>query len=157
LKRLYLKDPYAQVALGDIVVNSVWKIVFVYLFLAVLAWGLWASSAGRRLLWALVVVVIPIAFFAIVLFEPSGSERYMPGYAMGLVATAWVLRDAALPQWNRLVIWMLLPAMIVANIPVYRAGRSMGQFSPDIERIRVIKPVLRPNSRVMVLSIRDGI
>lgn len=156
LKRLYLKDPYAQAALRD-VLNTVWKILLVYLFLVVLAWKLWTSRVGRRLLWPLLFVAIPIAFFAIALFEPSGSERYMPGYAMGLVATAWALRDSPVPQWDRAMLWILLPAMLVVNLPAYRVGSGMEQFSPDIARIRVIKAALRPNSRVMVLSFRDGI
>jgi len=156
IKRYLFGDPYARTSLVDVVGASLWKIALVHAVLALTVWGLAATAGGRRLLLPLFASAAAVLAFALA-YEAGSSERYLPLYPILIVAAAYLCRDFSWRRPPQAALAVLLAAMICVNLPSFALATARRQFEGDIERIETARQVLRPASRVVVLSFRDGI
>lgn len=78
LKRFLLRDPYNPVNILELIPVTLSRIGAAYvLYASVVGLGM-LSKRARPLLMALLLAAVPMLFFALVLFEPSASERFLP-------------------------------------------------------------------------------
>jgi len=99
LKRFVLKDPYAPVSITGLLRLSVVKMIAFYGALVLL---LYALSRTRRGRWTLAFLCLTAGInilFAVVLFEPSGVERYMPSFPFLWLAVAMALETGPPVEW----------------------------------------------------------
>jgi hypothetical protein len=156
IKRYLFDDPYARTTLVDVVEASLWKIVLVHAALVLTLWGLAASPGGRRLLLPLGVSAAAVLAFALA-YEAGSGERYLPLYPILILAVAYLGRDFSWRRPSRAALALLLVAMVGVNVPSYALATARQQFEGDIRRIETTREILRPGSRVVLLSFRDGI
>lgn len=158
LKRFVFKDPYAPVSLSDLIRLSLWKLAIVYLALFALLVQLWLSREKGWLL-ALAITSAPALFFILVLFEPSGHERYFAIFTVLFLAAASVIGgDVHRPK--RILqgmLALLLIALVPANAKSYFELRRSAEMTAALNRIQGLRQVLTPHSIVVVLSFRDGL
>lgn len=157
LKRLYLGDVYAPVTGVDLLSLSWWKLFVFYAWLGFLARALWRSVEGRRMLLLQVAAWGPALMFAAFVFEPSSRERFLPAFPFLVLAAAFVTDRCSDRKWKRLAAVFPLLLGVVVNVSALTTFRSQREFARDVGRIESLKPVLAPESRVVVLSLRDGI
>lgn len=78
LKRFLLRDPYNPVSIPALMPVTLSRIGAAYvLFASAIGLGV-LSRRARPLLTGLALTVVPLFLFAIFLFEPSASERFLP-------------------------------------------------------------------------------
>jgi hypothetical protein len=99
LKRFVLKDPYAPVTITDLLRLSVFKMAIFYGALFLLLYALSRTQRGRWTLSFLFLTAGINIFFAVVLFEPSGVERYMPSFPFLWLAVAMALETGRRTEW----------------------------------------------------------
>lgn len=156
IKRYLFGDPYARTALVDVVQAGLWKIALVHATLGLALWGLATSARGRRLLLPLGASAAAVLAFALA-YEAGSAERYLPLYPILILAAAFLCRDFS---WRRpacAALAALFVAMIGVNLPSFALATARQQFEGDIQRIETAGQALRPASRVVLLSFRDGI
>jgi hypothetical protein len=156
IKRYFFGDPYAQTTLLDVVEASLWKIALVHAMLALSVWGLAATAAGRRLLLPLAASAAAVLAFALG-YEAGSAERYLPIYPILIVVVGFLCRDFSWRRPTRAGLAVLLAAMVCVNLPSFALVTARQQFDGDIRRIETARQRLRPASRVVLLSFRDGI
>jgi hypothetical protein len=156
IKRYLFGDPYARTTLLDLVQASLWKIVLVYVVLGLTLLALATSAAGRKLLLPLAASAAAVLAFALA-YEAGSAERYLPFYPILILVTAYLCRDFSWRRPAQMSLAVLLAAMICVNVPNYALATARQQFAGDIQRIETTKGILRPGSRVVLLSFRDGI
>ncbi len=114
LKRFVFHDPYNPVSAAKLIGYSLWKIACFYVFNAAVFWLAWRSRAGRGTLAPLAMVIFPNLFAAIVVFEPSSPERYLPVLPFLMLTVAAGLANPRAPRlaWAVVCLFTLaLPAM----------------------------------------------
>lgn len=156
IKRYLFGDPYAHTTLVDVVRASLWKIALVYAVLGLTVWGLAASAGGRRLLLPLGASAAAVLAFSLA-YEAGSAERYLPLYPILMLVAAYLCRDFSWRRPTRGALAVLLVAMLGVNLPHYALATARQQFEGDIRRIETAREMLRPGSRVVLLSFRDGI
>jgi hypothetical protein len=158
LKRFVFKDPYAPVSVLDLLRLSVWKLCLVYAALLALVLQLWFSRE-KGLLIGLAIAAAPVLYFILVLFEPSGHERYFAVFAVLFLALACVVGGSVENPKRPLVavLLLLLVALPPANTKSYIDFRHSDDMAMALQRILALRSVLTPNSVAVVLSFRDGI
>jgi hypothetical protein len=156
IKRYLFGDPYARTTLVDLAEASLWKILLVYAVGGLTLAGLAVSPGGRKLLLPLAASAAAVLAFALT-YEAGSAERYLPFYPILILVTAYLCRDFSWRRPTQAALAFLLAAMVCVNVPNYALATARQQFEGDIERIETTKQILRPGSRVVLLSFRDGI
>jgi hypothetical protein len=156
-KRFLFRDPYVHVGIYDVLLGSLPKLTLFYGGLVFMAATLLRSALGRRLLFLTLAALLPVAFFAVFLFEPSSIERFMPVLPFFFLAMAFQLSDL----WRGLP-WrfaaLALPALIVfTGLGFHRNGRVEKEWSPTVERIQSAEKALPTGSIVVLLDNADPI
>jgi hypothetical protein len=140
----------------DIAGASLWKIVLVHFVLGLTLWGLASSPGGRKLLLPLGASAAAVLTFALA-YEAGSAERYLPIYPILILVAAFLCRDFSWRSPTQAALAVLFVAMVCVNLPNYALATARQQFEGDIRRIETTKEILRPGSRVVLLSFRDGI
>jgi hypothetical protein len=156
IKRYLFGDPYARTSLVDVVQAGLWKIALVHAALGLALWGLATSARGRGLLLPLGASSAAVLTFALA-YEAGSAERYLPLYPILILAAAFLCRDFS---WRRpacAALAAIFVAMLGVNLPSFALATARQQFEGDIRRIETASQALRPASRVVLLSFRDGI
>ena len=156
IKRYFLGDPYARTTLLDVVEASLWKIALVHVVLGLSVWGLAMTAAGRRLLLPLGASAAAVLAFALG-YEAGSAERYLPIYPILILSIAFLCRDFSWRRPTRVGLAVLLASMVCVNLPSFAVVTARQKFDGDIRRIETARQRLRPGSRVVLLSFRDGI
>ncbi len=156
IKRYFFGDPYAHTTLVDVVEASLWKIALVDAVLALTLWGLAATAGGRRLLLPLGASAAAVLAFALG-YEAGSAERYLPIYPILILSAAYLCRDFSWRRPTRACLAVLLAAIVCVNLPSFALSTARQKFGGDIRRIEAAQQTLRPGSRVVLLSFRDGI
>jgi hypothetical protein len=91
LKRYVLRDPFQSLDLWDLLLRSAWKLAAFYAFIAATLWMASGSVRGRRSLATTAIAGAPLLLFALVLFEPSSPERFLPvlPFLLLTIAVSW--------------------------------------------------------------------
>lgn len=154
LKRVLLPAPGDRVGLADIA-RAVWKLVAVYLVLAVLALRLRTSDWGRRMLVCLGAVSVPIVVFAAFLFDPSPPERYLGIFPLLFAAIGLVLAREPLARASRIVLLLFMGAMLAANSWAMWRFRAEPGEANTIARLESVNRQAAANDLILVPSFQD--
>jgi hypothetical protein len=154
-KRYLRHDPYSPVTLMDIVSASLWKLASFYLFIACLLRELLRKRCG----WPLLVsaaVVIPVVFFAIVVFEPGSPERYLPILPFLVIAISWVLRDFPVSRsFTQTAIAMFLVCVILTNGYAFAGWRTNVMNKTSLARVADLRIRMKPAGTAMITTNQD--
>lgn len=157
LKRFATRDPYAPVGAFDLLFTGVWKILLFYVGLAALIWTLLRDKDARPVRLAFLLSGGLLVFFAVVVFEPGQSERWMPLFAVLLAAVAFVFRSRETLRLSALPLAAMLAVVWVSNVAAHATRGEPGPDSPAVARVDQLMPLVAPNSTVCLLSFRDEI
>jgi hypothetical protein len=157
LKRLVLKDPYNPIGVRDVLHTSLWKLGVFYAGMAWLVWVLFRQSDGWIALLPFLLNAGLMLFLGVVLFEPGAPERWMPGYPVLLAAVAFAFRGPRRLSVRTIPLAAFLAVIAVNNLAAYATPGEPGADNPTVSRVLALKPVLRPNSIVTLISLNDGI
>ncbi len=154
MKRFTLGDPYAPVSKLSLIQSGIWKVILVFVALAVV----FVTLARRRETWPALAVLlagfVPTLAFAVLLFETSEPARYEPAYPALLVAVCAVL---LLPSTIRFPRWFLagfLAVLAIVNLKAYTWDlRSTASTVTD--RARLVHECTAPNGIALLVSYRD--
>jgi hypothetical protein len=156
LKRYFFKDPYNPATLWDIFAGLGFRLAAFYLAMA----GLVLALGARRMLWSALGIwlsaLTPFLFFAVVLFEPSSPERFLP--TLPFLALALT---AAFAQWARPWRLALLTGLVVcplaANLPVFADPETRLRRNATLARIQALEQAISAPALVVVLTFRDDL
>lgn len=158
LKRFLRHDPYARVGVGDVLLfGGVWKYAAFYLFLAALFFELWRRLRSGWPLILLLAVAGPMVFFAVVLFEPSSPERFLPVLPFLVLVTGYIFRRAAAgPRFTRTMIALFLLALVANNMYSAAAPRMAREDRISWSRIAGIRHAINPARLVVLVTNQDS-
>lgn len=157
-KRYLWHDPYAPVTLGGIISASLWKLAAFYLFVACLLYELMRRPRSGWMLLVFCAGVAPIIFFAVVIFEPSSPERFLPAFPFLVMALAWILRDVpARPRVTQLFIGAFLVVVILTNGYSFAAPRVDAENSAQLARVADLRARLTAAGMAMVTTNQDDL
>jgi len=160
LKRFTFKDPYNPVSAAVIVRLMLWKIGLFYAFLAAVAVLAWTSARTRPVLILAAFAGLPLLAFAVLLFEPSSPERFLPVLPFLLLAVAAAWAVAPTPgmktKWLRGVIVVFVLALPVMNWPGFA-----GSFSPESRqahaRLDDLRKSAQPDDVLVTINLQDPV
>ncbi len=157
LKRFTFHDPYNPVSAAAIVRLTLWKIGFFYVFVVSLAALAWSSPRSRPVLALAALAGLPLLLFAVLLFEPSSPERFMPALPFLLLALAagWT-SPAPLAKWLRAIIWVFIVALPVMNWPSF-AGSFSEESRRTHARLDDIRKVAGPEDVLVTVNLQDPV
>ena len=121
LKRFTFHDPFHPVSAWDVARLSLWKLAVFYAFLFSVLIMAARAPRGRSALALLLIAGVPMLLFAIVLFEPSSPERFLPVLPFLLLACA--------AGWRGPLRWVA--GGVMAALPVINAPVFIEAFSPE--------------------------
>jgi hypothetical protein len=159
LYRRYLRrDPYAHTTMNDLVRASLWKIAAFYLFAAAFAYELLRRTQSG---WPLLLVLAgagPVLYFAVFVFEPGQSERYLPAFPFLIVALGWILRDL----WQRrrmtqIVIAGFLLCIVCGNGYSFAAPRVSREDRESLRRVAELRSHFTGTGVAVVVTNQDQI
>jgi hypothetical protein len=155
LKRYVFHDPYARVSLRQIVLApGTLKLLLFYLYGAAVLVVLW-NSGGRGTVALLAAAAAPVLLFAVFLFEPGGTERYLPAYPFFFLAAAGAL---VVPRY-RTVRWAMAVFLIAVwcggNIYAKASWRTAPAYRAFLDRMHALDERAQPESMVAVVNFWD--
>ncbi len=155
LKRWLFSDPYNHVRILTLGFNLGGKLAAFYLGLAAVVWVLWREH--RAMLLMLIAAGLPLLLFAIVLFEPSSPERFMPAFPFVCLAFATALERARRHVISTLCIAALLAGFSVLNLTANSGGRADSRLTDTRQRVSALNSQVRPGALVMVATFNDDL
>jgi hypothetical protein len=159
LYKRYLKhDPYAPVAITDLITASLWKILAFDFFLVCLLYELLRRSQSGWPLLLLLAGACPVIFFAVFLFEPSMPERYLPALSFLIISIGYVLRDLLKTRrTTQFIVAGFLACVVVNNAYTFAAPRISGQERSSWHRLAGLRDSLTNSDVVVVMTNQDEI
>jgi len=151
LKRYVLKDPYNTVSKWEILRVVVWKMAVAYACIASIVLIAFRSSRGRPFVWLYVICFGIYLFFAIALFEPSGSERLIPSLPFLLLCLAAAWNDVGKLKW---IPAACLIGMILINVPSYLSTWSAADRRIR-EQVADFRQVAGPNDLLVSVTFSE--
>ncbi len=157
LKRFVLHDPYAHVGTRELLQAGLGRIVLFYLAFVGLFWVIYRDKEARPLAISLSATWLILLFFAVVVFEPSQSERWMPGFASLVAGFAFVFRKGRPLRLGTGLLGLLLAVIWLNNFRAYASPAQPGMENPSVARLTLLKPEMRKNNMIALLSMQDDI
>lgn len=155
LKRWLFSDPYNPVHISTLVFSLGGKLAAFYLGLGAALWVLWKER--RAMLLMLVAAGFPLLLFAITLFEPSSSERFLPVFPFAYLAFAAVLERARRHVVPSACIVILLAGTTGFNLAGNRRTSAGARLTETRERIDALNRNVKPGALVMVVTFNDDL
>jgi hypothetical protein len=153
LKRWFFHDPYHPVHLPQLAGALLIKLLLFYTGMAALLLAL-LKRTGRFMLLTLLSAAVPVLFFAVFIFEPGSTSRYVPLLPFLYVAFAVALQISVRRRW----LFGTMAAVLVSIVMFNAASLNSNSFQ-ETQRIREQKRELeammaRP-ADVFVPTLRD--
>jgi hypothetical protein len=137
-----------------------WKLAVFYLGVAAMLWALFKRSTQGRdrrdLLIMFAGAALPLLAFAIVLFEPSSPERFMPLLPFAGIAIAAVLEDARYHLFASACVAILLVSSVVVNL-AQKETVGDARLAQAKARMEALNHVVQPGALVFVLTFNDDL
>jgi hypothetical protein len=152
-KRFLLHDPYNPVTPFDLLRLSLFKLL---LFYSLLVLVLKQLISNPKVFWMCLMSAIPVLAFAL-LWHGGDTERYLPLYPMFFVALAHSVDDNRTPAYFKWLAGSFLLVSIVSNFGATSSFFLNREQSQAEERIKEVLPLLKPNSRLVLVDIHDGL
>jgi len=119
LKRFMFGDPYAPVHKADLLFTGAWKVPLVVAAFACLLAGLARRREGWSALAVAVCGILPTFLFAVLVYDPSPSERYLAAYPALIFAVCALLRQSAGFRVTRFGLVVFTFALAAVNLKAY--------------------------------------
>jgi MFS family permease len=158
LKRYVFHDPYAPVTLADVLFTpGTLKVLLFYLFTGAMLAALWKDARSREVLFLLFAAAVPVLLFAVTLFEPGSTERYLPAYPFFFLAAARALEAGGPGRHVRR--WLgaafLIGVLCAGNIYAKAGPRAAGNYSAFLARKEVLDNRAPRDSMAAVINFWD--
>ena len=158
LKRYVVHDPYTPIGIGRVLLASgTIKLLLFYLYACALVWVLWNQPGGRGMLLLLAAGAVPVLLFAVTVFEPGSTERYLPAYPFFFLAAACAL--AAGDGAHRTLRWcmavFLIGVLCAGNFYAKADWRGAAAYRAFLERKNALEAQAQPESMVAVVNFWD--
>ena len=153
LKRWFFHDPYNPVHLLQLAGALLLKLLLFYAGVAALLWALWRET-GRGTLFVLLSAVVPALFFAVFVFEPGSTSRYVPLLPFLYIAAAVALRISA----RRPVVFGTIAAVLASVVVFNTVSLSRGSFQAAEEvreQVKALESAMDRPASVFVVTLRD--
>jgi hypothetical protein len=155
LKRWLFSDPYNPVSAWTVIPSLGVKLAVFYLGLGATAWVLWKQS--RPVLYMLVAAGLPLLLFAVVLFEPSSPERFLPLFPFAGLAFAAVLDKAGRHIVASACVAVLLAGSVVVNLEQQWKRAADARFRETTKRLQTLNNNVQPGALVFLVTFRDDL
>lgn len=155
LKRWLFSDPYNPVHISTLVFSLGGKLAAFYLALGAALWALWKDQ--RAMLFMLTAAGLPVLLFAIVIFEPSSSERFLPVFPFAFLVFAVVLDRSRRHVVASAFIAILLVGSTVLNLAEHGRMSAGAGRTETRKRIQALNSNVQPGALVWVVTIRDDL
>lgn len=152
LKRWFFHDPYNPVHLSQLAGALLLKLLLFYVGMGVLLLAL-LKREGRPTLAVLLSAVLPALFFAVFVFEPSSTSRYVPVLPFLYIAAAVAMRINA----RKPLIFGTL-AVVLASVAVWNAISLSSSFRAAEEvrgEVKGLESAMPRSADVFVTTLRD--
>jgi hypothetical protein len=157
LKRFLFHDPYSPVSAVGLFGYSLWKVAFFYFFLGCCAWLGWKSPAGRRALLLAALAGAPALLAAVVVFEPSSPERFLPflPFLLLAIAAGWnAARNSRSAWWARAGVVLFAAALPVVNLPGFTGGEN-GWRKQAAAQVTQLRAEAAPSDAVFTVTMAE--
>ncbi len=124
LKRWFFNDPYHPVTFGQLAGALLLKLALFYIGVAGLLYLLGRIRTPHRALAVLCGAAIPLLFFAIFIFEPGSTSRYLPVLPFLYVAAAIALQQSPKRTAAFWAVVLLFASAPVLNLMALGWGRA---------------------------------
>lgn len=156
-KQYIVHDVFNPVSLPELFRFALWKLIIFYLFLLSLVINLLSSTLGRRTLALLLLNALPVAVFAVFLFESGSIDRYLPLFPVLFLTLSVALGGDTSPPGTRYIALLFLVAATISNVSAMSTMVLNRQQEQVVARIRDLEPLLRPESRVVTINQQDEV
>jgi len=154
LKRRLFSDPYNPVATRTVAVRLGGKLAVFYLGFGALLWVLWREHRSTFLI--LAAAGFPLLFFAVIIFEPSAPERFMPAFPFVYLGIAAVLDNARRHMVAAGCIVVLLSGTVVVNLALTSSSAGV-RVAETKRRIQALDRSVQPGALICVLTMFDDL
>ena len=156
LKRWLFSDPFNPVKIFQMwTFRLALKLGAFYLALAATAWVLWKER------WPVLVMLlaasVPLLLFAIFLFEPSATERFIPVLAFAFLGFAVVLSAARRHLLAFACVAVLLGSMALYNLTDRWRPSANARIESVTQRIQALNRTVQPGALVFVVTFNDDL
>ena len=155
LKRFAFHDPYFPVTASGLIRHSLAKIGFFYVFVASAIVLAWQAKTSRLTLVPLLLAGVPSLFFAVVVFEPSSPERFLPVLPFLLITVAaglsCVSKPATLLRGAVYLFAILLPLM---NLSAFEPKFS-GAYRNALAQLTLIRQNAAPGDILATVTMSE--
>jgi 4-amino-4-deoxy-L-arabinose transferase-like glycosyltransferase len=158
LKRYVFHDPYTPISIGRVLfaVGTI-KVLLFYLYVGAVVLVLWNQPGGRGILLLLAAGAVPVLIFAVTLFEPGATERYLPVYPFLFLAAACALPAGGgsyrMLHWGMVV--FLIGVLCAGNFYAKAGWRGAAAYRAFLARKNAIEAQAQPESMVAVINFWD--
>jgi hypothetical protein len=153
LKRWFFHDPYNPVHIPQLAGALLLKLLLFYVGIAVLLLALLKKN-GRPTLLVLLCAAVPALFFAVFVFEPGSTSRYVPVLPFLYIAAAIALNI----NGRRPLIFGALTA-VLATVVMFNAvslGKGSFQAAEEVRgEVRGLDNAMSRSANVFVVTLRD--
>jgi hypothetical protein len=157
-KRFLIRDPYAPVALRDLVKASLWKIAAFFLFAICFFYELLRRHVSALPLLIFLAVGGPVMVFAVYLFEPGSPERYLPMLPFLVMTAGWILRDCARARRpTQIVVASFLLCIVANNTYAVAAPSTTAEDQKTRTRIAGLRDRLNGGGVAVIATYSDSI
>jgi 4-amino-4-deoxy-L-arabinose transferase-like glycosyltransferase len=158
LKRYVFHDPYAPIGIGRVLfAPGTIKVFLFYLYAGIVILVLWNRPGGRGILLLLAAGTVPVLIFAVTLFEPGSTERYLPAYPFFFLAAAYALTAGG--GTYRALYWCMLVFLIGVlcggNFYAKASWRGAAAYRAFLQRKNALEAQAHPESMVAVINFAD--
>ncbi|HLJ46398.1 MAG TPA: glycosyltransferase family 39 protein [Bryobacteraceae bacterium] len=157
IKRYVLHDPYAPVSISQIIFQQLWRVAIFYVFAVALAVTLFREVKERWVLWITLAAAVPVLFFAVVIFEPGSTERYLPLYPFLCIAVSYALSRIHENRVAATAIAAFLALAVVLNVAALWRGSVMRQYERTSSRASSLNHRVTSKGLVAVVSQFDDL
>jgi len=158
LKRYVFHDPYTPIGIGRVLLAAgTIKLLLFYLFVGIVALVLWNQPGGRGILFLLAAGTVPVLIFAVILFEPGSTERYLPAYPFFFLAAACALAagGGSYPTFHRYMLVFLIGVLCAGNFYAKAGWRGAAAYRSFLQRKNALEAEAQPESMVAVINFWD--
>lgn len=155
LKRWLFSDPYNPARISTLVFSLGTKLALFYLGVGAVIWALWRGR--RAILVMLLAAGVPLVLFAILLFEPSSPERFLPVFPFLFLGFAAVLDRARRHLIPSALIVALLAGTTLVNLRENINISSNNQVAVTKTRVQALDRQVQPGALVMVVGLTDDL
>jgi hypothetical protein len=156
-KRFVLHDAYEHVGLVELWMHSLWKLALFYAFAAVLVWVLWRYPAPPRIRASLALAAVLSVFFAVAVFEPGSTERFLVAFVFLFAAIATAIVSREVPKVAKYALTIALGTFSVVNVFSLSNPQADSRLNPARQRIRTLREVAKNGDLLVLPTNKDAV